>query len=190
MGKFKKDALAYWISPKDAIIPIFGADKHIELVAENPSMFGLSRDEIDEIYHFEGELYGDEGNARIKILKKLIVERGWIRIRRYDSKKMFSINVHRDTSKNRDLLYQFANDMVDCDFGRYVVHLTLAGQLIKPYPLIQEIASNDLYHRDSVRDSLVFFEDFDDYCNYVSGRPRGSRRQSGTQLRDDEFADF
>ena len=187
MGKFKKDALAYWISPKAAIIPIFGADKHIELVVENPSVFGLSRDEIDEIYHFEGELYGDEGNARVKILKRLI-ERGWIRIRRYDSKKMFSINVHSDIPENRGLLHQFANDMVDCGFGRYDVHLTFTGR--KGDYTIQQIADDDLYHGDSARDSLMFFEDFDDYCNYVLGRSRGLRRQSDTQLSDDEFADF
>jgi DNA-binding transcriptional regulator GbsR (MarR family) len=57
---------AYWISPKGEIIPVEGANKHIDIICDQPELFGL------------------------KIMKELF-EKGWIRVRYVKRSDVFTV---------------------------------------------------------------------------------------------------
>jgi hypothetical protein len=75
------DARAHWISPAGEVLPV--QRKHINEVITNPSRFGMSREQIEEVYARHHEPLGLEGKAREEIIVTL-VDRGWIRVRHYE----------------------------------------------------------------------------------------------------------
>lgn len=105
-------APAYWINPSGKILPIYADETHIDQVLKKPSAFGLDIDEIKALHKAEGEHLGDEGKAREKIIIDLI-NQGWIRIRHYPRKDMFSINVNKLSDKNKEYIYDWVVAMQD-----------------------------------------------------------------------------
>jgi hypothetical protein len=164
MEKFK-DAEAYWISPKGEVIPLFGRETHIKQIVKKPSAFRLTEEEVDKIFDQFQEEKGTEGKAREKIMISLI-NRGWIRIRNYERVRMFSINTVKMTKRVKDIIRQFAVDMLSIGYEKRVLKIDDATT-IKEY-WIEEIAADVLFG-DLVGNSLMFFEDFDDYCDYLFG---------------------
>jgi hypothetical protein len=57
-------------------------ENHIKEVIENPELFGITKEEIEEIYRKYNEPIGLEGKAREEIIR-LTSKSGWIRIRHY-----------------------------------------------------------------------------------------------------------
>lgn len=98
MGWIKTTA-AYFISPAGEIIDV--RTSHIAEVIGNPGLFGVTTDEIRDAYDRHGEKIGSEGEARKEILLRL-VERDWIRIRRYEN-RYWSITVGWSPEASRSL---------------------------------------------------------------------------------------
>ena len=164
MEKFK-DAMAYWISPTGNVIPLFGRETHIEQIVKKPSAFRLTEEEVNEVFDQFQEEKGTEGKAREKIMVSLI-KRGWIRIRNYERDRMFSINTVKMTKRVKDIIRQFAVDMLSLGYEKRVLKID-DGVQVKEY-WIEEIATDVLFG-DLTGDSLMFFEDFDDFCDYKFG---------------------
>lgn len=93
-----------WISPNSEILTDNGS--HIEYVISNPGKFGLSRVYIEQIYAKYGEPLKVEGKARKDLIIEL-VNRGWIRLRRYPN-QYWSINVHQLNDEVRARLNKWA----------------------------------------------------------------------------------
>ncbi len=72
--------VAFWLSPKSKITPV--KMKHINVVKNNPQMFGFEKEEIEKIFEEEnkGKVYNEGGFARDRIFKE-IYKRGWVRVR-------------------------------------------------------------------------------------------------------------
>lgn len=73
---------AYWIKSNHQMIDV-GGQTHIFHIIENPSLFGLTKDDVETSYikHHE-ELY-TEGKARVELIKRA-TQSGWIRVRKYN----------------------------------------------------------------------------------------------------------
>lgn len=81
-GEFNRGE-GYWYYNKTLYLL---ENTHINFVKSNPELFGLSEEYIDSVYQEMNEPLGFEGKARIKIMTKLIIEKGWIRIRHHYGK--------------------------------------------------------------------------------------------------------
>jgi len=95
---------AFWISPEGEVMSIDG--NHIESIHKDPEKFGFNKEEIEDIYakHGENPKYsGMEGKAREELMVDAM-NRGWIRIRRYNRPDFYSIQTGRhDKSFQRRL---------------------------------------------------------------------------------------
>ena len=89
-------AEAYWIAPDGVIYPVL--NNHISFVIENHTVFGLTLQEITNIYKEEGEPLGIEGEARKKIILSLII-RGWIEFEL--SRRGWTINLFQYSQKEK-----------------------------------------------------------------------------------------
>lgn len=76
-GKITKEN-AYWISPDNKAIPV--STNHMQMVLDNPKMFGLSRNDIEKEFKKNKEKLGVEGKSREKIMTDLLKKK-WIRLR-------------------------------------------------------------------------------------------------------------
>lgn len=130
---FKEDiprAQAYWISPIGRILPLENDSKHIEKIMENPSAYGLNREEIVKMYQDENEELGSEGKAREKIIVSLVRE-GWIRIRHYERADTWTVNINRLTNRTKDYLQHWASQMVKNGFPYSEVVIDMPGRQIR-----------------------------------------------------------
>jgi hypothetical protein len=82
------DYQAYWITPRNRVIPV--PCRHINVIDENPSLFGLTRGYVDREFLKFSEQNGVEGYARQVILAR-VIKAGWIRLR-YEP-KAYSLTV-------------------------------------------------------------------------------------------------
>lgn len=76
----------YWADPKGNVFEV--PSTHIRAVLDDPSKYGLSKDDLAAIYRRHGEKLGMEGKARREIILQLLYN-GWVQIRdwgegRYD----------------------------------------------------------------------------------------------------------
>lgn len=109
-SKLNPDAEAYWITPYGKIMEVDA--RHINAIIRNPELFGLTREEIVEIYKRHKEPMGWEGKAREEIILEL-VKRGWIRIRHYRTRNdHWSIHINKLSNKIKDYLQQFASSLI------------------------------------------------------------------------------
>ena len=96
---------AYFISPyAGQIICVPGS--HIYTVIRHPKVFGLNSRYIETIYKKYNGRMGLEGKARREILLFLILEKGWIRLRR--GKNIWSANVKELNYISRLHLHRWA----------------------------------------------------------------------------------
>jgi len=99
---------AFFISPTGKIV--YCGKTHIDLINKYPKKFGFTKDDIIRIHDKHKEKIGQEGNAREEIIRDL-VDKGWIRIRRYPN-KMWSININKLNKKVKDFLHGWANKIL------------------------------------------------------------------------------
>jgi len=81
---------AYWISPEGEIIPVEGVKKHIDIICDQPELFGLKIEDVEVVFKKFKEPIRWEGYAREKIMKDLF-EKGWIRVRYVTRSDVFTI---------------------------------------------------------------------------------------------------
>ena len=123
---------AYWITPDNIILDI-GLGTHIDMVIKHPELFDLPKEDIVSIYQHYNELLGVEGEARYKIIMKLLA-RGFIRIRLYPN-KYWSISANNWDSRTKEVLSQWAEiakEIKNADIYMNTV-ISTPHQVIKDY---------------------------------------------------------
>lgn len=83
---------------------------HANDIIENPSKFGVTFDFIKNLYTKHGEDFRQEGEAREELIK-LILQRGWVRIRNY--RNYWSVTVHKLTPKVKDNIRNWVATFVE-----------------------------------------------------------------------------
>ncbi len=146
---------AYWISRRGEVVEV--TRNHIATVIENPKKFGYTYEEIKEIYDKHDESMGVEGKAREEIIRDLI-KKGWIRIRKY-KRKGYSVNISRMTKKVKDILYDWANKLLNKGIKGVVekdkyTPVTILG--------FQDMSRKDVNMQDLANDVLYEDEEFDE----------------------------
>ena len=99
-----------WISPEGLIIGLPGT--HIRYVVENPAEFGLSTEQVRDIFAKHNEGVGSEGHARDEIVAMLVTN-GWIRIRYHSSDKAYHVELQRLGSESKGHLYTWASQVAE-----------------------------------------------------------------------------
>ena len=99
---------AYFVSLDGDLIYV--STSHIDTVIKDPKAFGCTAEEIKRIYDGFDEPMGLEGKARRHILKHLI-QKGWIRIRKYNNHWVVSVN--NINSRVKDCLSFWAEKVLD-----------------------------------------------------------------------------
>lgn len=97
---------AFFISPAGEVIPVPGS--HISMIIRDPDRFGLTKDTIEAMYRKYHEPLGLEGEARSRIIVK-VIQSGWGRIRRY--RNHWSVNVW-ELSFSRRHLHTWASSIL------------------------------------------------------------------------------
>lgn len=106
---------AYWISPGGKILPV--DQRHITEIVTNADKFGLSREEIENVFKKFDEPVGSEANAREAIILELM-NKGWIRIRYIPRQDMWTVQLapssFKDVSK-REYIVDWIFKMIMLD---------------------------------------------------------------------------
>jgi len=84
-----EQSTAYWISP-DGVITSLPHKIHIEAIIKDPERFGFTQEEVQAKFDKYGEHPSQEGRAREELMVDAM-NRGWIRIRKYNRPDFFSI---------------------------------------------------------------------------------------------------
>lgn len=103
-----KRSVAFFLSQTGDLIHV--PLNHISTVIADPQRFGLTREEIENVYKDYGERVGVEGKARREILLRIIAD-GWIRIRRYPNRR-WSVTANNLTPAVQKLLQGWAGKML------------------------------------------------------------------------------
>lgn len=102
-----RNTAAYWIDRQGEIHQVW--TNHIGFVIEHPALFGLTLQQIKDVYvRYEEEL-GQEAQARHEIIMDL-VQAGFIRIRRYRNQG-YSVNVNMLDGSTVDRLSMWAKQI-------------------------------------------------------------------------------
>lgn len=140
---------AYWISPTGKIIDV--GVKHINDIIRNPEEFGLTKNEIEQIYQKYNERMGQEGKAREEIIRN-IIRRGFIRIRFYAKQGFWSVNINDLNNKNRDLLQQWAEQVIKNGGSRYdAVNIYIIKNDTIISHSVDEISKDVLYVENNIK---------------------------------------
>jgi len=105
---------AFFISPEGEFINV-SSTYHIQVITDNPAMFGLSLEHIRDTYSKYNEKMNVEGKARAEIIMK-IIEQGWIHIRK-EVKSCWIINAWELNETTRKLLAQWAHSVLTGTMG-------------------------------------------------------------------------
>ena len=153
---------AYWISPSGKVSALFGNEKHIEKIIDDPKSYGLDIEEIKAIYNTEGENLGDEGKAREKIILALI-KKGWIRIRYYSRDDHYSVNIFKLTKKVKDYIQKWSAAMVENNqkYSQVVLDFPSSKISYSMYDLASDILFTE--QRNIKQISLKVVQKFDEF---------------------------
>jgi len=105
---------AFFISPEGEFINVSNT-YHIQVITDNPAMFGLSLEHIRDTYSKHREKMNVEGKARAEIIKG-VIEKGWIHIRK-EVKSCWIINVWKLNETTRDKLALWAQSVLKGTMG-------------------------------------------------------------------------
>ncbi len=107
--------LGLWLTPAGEYIKV--QTNHVADIIANPSKFGVTDTFIKELYDRHGEPLGVEGKVREELIK-LILQRGWVRIRNY--KNHWSVTVDRLSNKVSDNIRNWVDSFIkDGIIGKY-----------------------------------------------------------------------
>jgi len=73
---------AYWVKSNHQMVDV-GGQSHIFYIIQNPTLFGLSKDDVETCYKKHNEKLYLEGKARVELIKRA-TQSGWIRVRKYN----------------------------------------------------------------------------------------------------------
>lgn len=160
---------AFFISPNGKIV--YCGTTHIGLIIKHPEKFGLKKNDILKIHNKYKEKIGQEGNAREEIIRHL-VDKGWIRIRRYPN-KMWSINIDRLNKKVKNYLQGWANKVlkgiqgfkeVDKYMPVRIMPLASSDMSIVSKSFTVDDIANDILIGEAIKFKLIEtkIEDFED----------------------------
>ena len=143
---------AFFISPRGELISTNGR-KHISLITQFPNKFGLTNEYIEDKYKEYSEKVGIEGKARQDIII-LLIEQGWVRIRRYP-KKSWVIDVHKLDKRMKDRIYDFSNKILEGTGGykeqdKYMSVKVIDMQGYKSEFSISELSSDVLFNEEVI----------------------------------------
>lgn len=107
---FENYNMGGWVTPNGDYTD---TGRHIHDILDNPEQFGLTKEFIDDVYARHGEEkyqngWPVEGDAREELIL-LVLQRGWIRFRRY--KNYWSVNIHSFDTKTRANLKKWVRTM-------------------------------------------------------------------------------
>lgn len=88
-----------WISPYGKVIEV--RSHHFEAIKENPTLFGYDEEEIKSY-----ERSGSKGSSREDLIIDA-VNKGWIRVRYYAKRDLWSVNIFRPSKRIADILTTF-----------------------------------------------------------------------------------
>lgn len=104
-----------WLTPAGEYIKV--QTNHVADIIANPSKFGVTFEFIKELYNRHGEPLGVEGHAREELIK-LILQRGWVRIRNY--RNYWSVTVDRLSKKVSENIRNWIDSFIkDGIMGKY-----------------------------------------------------------------------
>jgi hypothetical protein len=130
---------AYFINPTGKILDI-DMDRHIMVIRQNPEKFGLTGEEIKELFDKYGERPNQEGKAREEIIHKLI-KNGFVHIRQY--RNFWAVNFWQLTSKIKKALSTWAEHLIDKKIDRYGDCRLFA---LKTNTILGTVSVQDLYY--------------------------------------------
>jgi len=149
-------APAYWISPIGRVLPLKGSeDKHIHEIIKNPKAFGLTIEQIQTFYDEEGEVLGDEGKAREKLIKSLVMD-GWIRIRLYIRNDTYTVNINNLNNRNKNFIYNWAKSMAEQGKRHSSVKIDMPSRVI--HTSINDIVNESLLNESNKKNRLKVIE--------------------------------
>lgn len=107
--------LGLWLSPDGDYIKV--DSNHVADIISNPSKFGVTSEFIQQLYAKHNERMGVEGNAREELIK-LVLQRGWVRIRNY--RNYWSVTVDRLNPKVVNNIRNWVDSFIQRDImGKY-----------------------------------------------------------------------
>ena len=101
-------AEAFWARLGSNGIEVYDVSQgtHIGKILDNPELFGLTREQVEETYAKYGERIGLEGKAREEIIKH-VAQEGWVRIRHYTGRNDYWSIQADDTEKRKKEIKAF-----------------------------------------------------------------------------------
>lgn len=100
----------FWISPYGEVISLkgTGANHHVSAIIENPVKFGYTDKSIQDILN---KYSGNKSKAKEELVKE-VVNKGWIRLRRYEIQGGYTwtINVKRLHDRAKTFITDFFED--------------------------------------------------------------------------------
>ncbi len=103
---------AYWISPEGGITPIEGVSKHIDIICDQPELFGLKIEDVKAVFKKYKEPIRWEGHAREKIMKALFVK-GWTRVRYVKRSDVFTVESNVFDEKKKTNIMKWARKITN-----------------------------------------------------------------------------
>ena len=77
----------YWIAPTGHVLRV--ASRHIVEVCQRPEAFGFSVSDLKAIFELHDEAWASEQNARETIIRALVLQVGWTRVRHYHRRQPY-----------------------------------------------------------------------------------------------------
>ena len=107
----------YWIAPTGHVLRL--NTRHIVAVCERPEAFGISKPELEDLFAAKNEAWATEQCAREIVIKALVTQAAWIRVRHYHQRHGYwSINMPSLDSEQRakvGAFFRLLGDSTDPD---------------------------------------------------------------------------
>jgi hypothetical protein len=163
---------AYWLSPRGDIIEV--SKLHIDSILEHPTKFGETKKSIDDAYNKYNEPRGVEGKAREEIMLR-VINRGFIRVRNPGtrSNQRWSVQLRRITPKVNDILFDWANKMIQSKhpMGKYAevdIHQLSKGDKMTKTDINSIASGENIKENKEYTDVKIYTEeDLKDFPRWV-----------------------
>ena len=104
-----KNTFSFWLCNAETVKV---SKSHVAEIMKTPDKFGLTQDEIEQLYQDAGETPGREGWARERLIR-MAAENGWIRVQ-YHGAGANQLTIQADDAeKQADVIRHFLADLVN-----------------------------------------------------------------------------
>jgi hypothetical protein len=109
--------VAFWITPEHLVLPV--PTSHVEMVIDHHHMFGVSLEYVRRVYARHQEPLRSEGGAREEIIRELVIQKGFIRLRRYREKQAeyWSVIARQANETTLETIGEFFRVLMQGQFG-------------------------------------------------------------------------